>query len=99
MLLDIALNIDWQDLIFYIICGIVSLFVAAVIPEDFWHFFAPFIVIGLIFIGIVTYIIWYLTSYKAGWYDLSYWSVFGIGVGISVSYFVIRIIIDKIKEK
>ncbi len=99
MLLEIILNFDWQDITFYVICGIACLFLLTAIPQDFWHFFAPFIAIGLIFIGVVTYIIWYLTSYKAGWYDLSYLSVFGIGVGITIAYFVIYSIVDKIKER
>jgi len=101
MLLEIILdfNCSWEDIIFYVVCAIGCLFALAAIPQDFWHYFFPFIVIGLMFIGVVTYIIWYLTSYKAGWYDLSYLATFGIGVGITIAYFVIYSIVDKILNK
>lgn len=99
MLLEIILDYNWQDIIFYVICVIGVILALAAIPQDIWHFVVPFIIAGLVLIGVVTYFIWYLTSYKAGWYDLSYWSVFGIGIGVSVLYFIVASIIVNISEK
>jgi len=99
MLGEIILNFEWQTVIFWIICGISALCLLMIIPQDIWVFLGPFVVVGLFVIGLVTYIIWYLTSFVAGWYDWSYWAVFGIGIGITILYFIIAGLVVSHKEK